>query len=97
MVALSKITGIGHLVFWLGCGLTVFFAIVFLMRFLFGAPKLPTDLHLHDTYYVSYPWWVHVLPLVGAVLILISGTIMKIAESNADEFIQKLDEGNDLD
>ena len=83
-----KISSMGSFTFWAGCILTVIFTFFLIRSFYSGPKKIPDTLHLHDTYYVSFSPWLLLAPLVGALLILGSGWLMKSSDESAERIMR---------
>lgn len=88
---------IGSFTLWVGCVLAWIFAILLIRTLVSGPKEIPDTLHLHDTYFVSYSPWLLLAPLLGALLILVSGWMMKTSEAGAERIIREIQNQVELD
>ena len=85
-----KMPSIGSFTLWVGCVLAVIFAILLIRTLVSGPKEIPDTLHLHDTYFVSYSPWMLLAPLLGALLILVSGWMMKTSEADVERINREI-------
>ena len=68
-----------QILIYVGGGLTVVFLLLGLGMILGILPARASmsTLHLHDTYYIVFPFWLYLVPVVSAAMIFGSGLFMK--------------------
>jgi hypothetical protein len=85
-----KMPNMSSFTLWAGCILALIFAISLIRALSSGPKEIPGTRHLHDTYYLSFSPWLHLGPLLGALLILGSGWMMRTSEAGAERFVREI-------
>lgn len=91
MTEISRILNLGPLAFWGGC----ISGLLFLISIFVGPQNIQGETRLIT--FILFPTWLKLLPLIGSLLMIVSGYIMMSAEKQASHSLKTLDIGGEHD